>query len=428
MDNSNMKYNVRDVPKKWWEWLLYPLQILLSVFVATVLIANICGTPISSCLLGACLGTLVYQIITKFRSPVFISSCGATVSAVCGALALNAAGNNYLMVFCGGLIILAVYGIFALIVKLTGIKWIDKIFPPTIIGAVTIVIGINLAAFINGYTQVGGAHSDIGILIAVATMLITAVVSHYGKGFMKNIPFLFGIVGGYIIALIFTWCGIKVVDFSSFNNMQWYPDLTFLKWQSSDWSWANLGRTCLFFIPVAICALLEHVSDHKVLSNIIGRDLINDPSLHRTLLGDGVASALGTLTCGLPNTSYGESIATIGFSRVASVWVTSVAAVLLGLMSFIGPVSAFIQSIPSCVFGGCAMILYGFIAASGLKTIINNKVDLNNNKNLTIICVILTVGVSGIWLFDAAFSGVALAMILGVVLNLILREKESKIN
>ena len=428
MDNSNMKYNVRDVPKKWWEWLLYPLQILLSVFVATVLIANICGTPISSCLLGACLGTLVYQIITKFRSPVFISSCGATVSAVCGALALNAAGNNYLMVFCGGLIILAVYGIFALIVKLTGIKWIDKIFPPTIIGAVTIVIGINLAAFINGYTQVGGEHSDIGILIAVATMLITAVVSHYGKGFMKNIPFLFGILGGYIIALIFTWCGIKVIDFSSFNNMQWYPDLTFLKWQSSDWSWANLGRTCLFFVPVAICALLEHISDHKVLSNIIGQDLINDPGLHRTLLGDGVASALGTLTCGLPNTSYGESIATIGFSRVASVWVTSVAAVLLGLMSFIGPVSAFVQSIPSCVFGRCAMILYGFIAASGLKTIINNKVDLNNNKNLTVICVILTVGVSGIWLFDAAFSGVALAMILGVVLNLILREKEPKIN
>ena len=428
MDNSNMKYNVRDVPKKWWEWLLYPLQILLSVFVATVLIANICGTPISSCLLGACLGTLVYQIITKFRSPVFISSCGATVSAVCGALALNAAGNNYLMVFCGGLIILAVYGIFALIVKLTGIKWIDKIFPPTIIGAVTIVIGINLAAFINGYTQIGGEHSDIGILIAVATMLITAVVSHYGKGFMKNIPFLFGILGGYIISLIFTWCGVKVVDFSSFNNMQWYPDLTFLKWQSSDWSWANLGRTCLFFVPVAICALLEHISDHKVLSNIIRQDLINDPGLHRTLLGDGVASALGTAVCGLPNTTYGESIATIGFSRVASVWVISVAAGLLGLMSFLGPVSAFIQSIPSCVFGGCAMILYGFIAASGLKTIINNKVDLNNNKNLTVICVILTVGVSGIWLFDAAFSGVALAMILGVVLNLILREKEPKIN
>ena len=186
---------------------------------ATVLIANICGTPVSSCLLGACIGTLVYQVITKFRSPIFISSCGATVSAVCGALALNSNGNNSLMVFCGGLIILAIYSIFALIVKFTGVKWIDKIFPPTIIGAVTIVIGINLAAFINRYTQIGGSHNDISILIAIATMLITAVVSHYGKGFMKNIPFLFGILGGYLIALIFTWCGVKIVNFDSFNNM-----------------------------------------------------------------------------------------------------------------------------------------------------------------------------------------------------------------
>lgn len=423
--SNQLKYDIKDKPKKWWEWILYPLQQLLSVFVATVLIANICGTPVSSCLLGACIGTLVYQIITKFRSPIFISSCGATVSAVCGALALNSNGNNYLMVFFGGLIILAIYSIFALIVKFTGVKWIDKIFPPTIIGAVTIVIGINLAAFINGYTQIGGLHNDIGILIAIATMLITAAVSHYGKGFMKNIPFLFGILGGYIISLIFTWCGVKIVDFSSFNHMTWYPDLTFLKWQSSDWSWVNLGKTCLFFVPVAVCALLEHMSDHKVLSNIIGHDLINDPGLHRTLLGDGIASAIGTAVCGLPNTSYGESVACTGFSRVASVYVISIAAAILGLLSFIGPVQAFVQSIPSCVFGGCAMILYGFIAASGLKTIINNRVDLDNNKNLIIICVILTVGVSGIWLFDAAFSGVALAMVLGVILNLILVEKKN---
>ena len=347
------------------------------------------------------------------------------------------------MVFCGGLIILAVYGIFALIVKFTGVKWIDKIFPPTIIGAVTLVIGVNLATFIFKY--VGGqiiagdnytagqviynyfkSVPSVQVLIAIATMIITAVVSHYGKGFMKNIPFLFGILGGYLIALIFTWCGIKIVNFDSFNNMTWYPDLTFLKWQSSDWSWANLGKTCLFFIPVAVCALLEHISDHKVLSNIIGHDLINDPGLHRTLLGDGIASAIGTAICGLPNTSYGESVACTGFSRVASVYVISIAAGILGLLSFIGPVQAFVQSIPSCVFGGCAMILYGFIAASGLKTIINNKVDLDNNKNLIIICVILTVGVSGIFLFDAAFSGVALAMVLGVILNLILVERKPK--
>lgn len=423
--SNELKYDIKDKPKKWWEWILYPLQQLLSVFVATVLIANICGTPVSSCLLGACIGTLVYQIITKFRSPIFISSCGATVSAVCGALALNSNGNNYLMVFCGGLIILAIYSIFALIVKFTGVKWIDKIFPPTIIGAVTIVIGINLAAFINGYTQIDGSHNNIGILISIATMLITAAVSHYGKGFMKNIPFLFGILGGYVISLIFTWCGIKIVDFSSFNNMTWYPDLTFLKWQSSDWSWANLGKTCLFFVPVAVCALLEHMSDLAVLSNILQRDLITDPGLDKTLIGDGLASAIGTAICGLPNTTYGESIATIGFSRVASVWVISVAAILLGLMSFIGPVQAFIQSIPGCVFGGCAMILYGYIASSGLRTIMNNKVDLENNKNLIVICVVLTIGVSGIFLFDTAFSGVALAMVVGVITNIVLGFKRN---
>ena len=419
-----LKYGIKDKPKKWYEWILYPLQQLLAVFVATVLIANLCGTPVSACLLGACVGTLVYQIITGFKSPMFISSCGATVSAVCGALALNETNNNYLMVFCGGLIILAVYGIFALIIHCVGTKWMTKIFPPTIVGAVTLVIGLDLAKFIAGYTQIGGAHSDIGIIIAIITMIIVAVVSHYGKGFMKNIPFLFGLIGGFVVALIFTLCGKNIVNFDAFKNMQWYPDLTFLQWTKNDWSWINLGRTTLYFVPVAICALLEHYSDHKVLSNIIGTDLTTEPGLDKTLLGDGVASALGTAICGLPNTSYGESIATTGFSKVASVYVISIAAGVLGLMSFIAPVSAFVQSIPSCVLGGCAMILYGFIAASGLKTIINNKVDLENNKNLLVVCVILTVGVSGIYLFDAAFSGVSLAMVLGVILNLILQEKK----
>lgn len=425
MNNNNLLYGIRDVPNKWYEWVIFTAQQVLAVFVATVLIANICGTPVSSCLLGACIGTIVYQVITKFKSPMFISSCGATVSAVCGALALNATNDNYLMVFCGGLIILAVYGIFAAIVKFTGIKTINKIFPPAIVGAVTMVIGLNLATFINGYTQIAAMHNDWAIVVAIVTMLITAVVAHYGKGFMKNVPFLFGLVGGFIFALILTWCGIQLVSFDAFNNMTWYPDLTFLKWRIDDWSLINLGKTALYFIPVAVCALLEHYSDSKTLSNIIGTDLTVDPGLHRTLLGDGVASAVGTAVCGLPNTSYGESIATTGFSKVASVWVITAAAATLGVLSLVGPIQAFVQTIPSCVFGGCAMILYGYIAASGLRTLINNRVDLNDNKNLIVVSVILTVGVSGIWLFDAAFSGVALAMVLGTLLNLILRVKHN---
>lgn len=329
------------------------------------------------------------------------------------------------MVFCGGLIILAIYAIFALIVKLTGTSIINKIFPPSIVGSVTIVIGLNLAKFILTYVSVDGEVQYYTVLIAIFTMLITALVSRYGKGFIKNIPFLFGIIGGYLLSLILTLTtDLKIVDFSVFSNMQWYPDLTFLQWRSSDWSFANLGRTALYFVPVGICALLEHYSDHKVLSNIIGTDLTRNPGLHRTLLGDGVASAIGTAVCGLPNTSYGESIATTGFSRVASVWIITCAAVLLGAMSFIAPVTAFVQSIPACVFGGCAMILYGYIASSGLKTIINNKIDLEDNKNLIIISVILTVGVSGIFLFDNAFAGVSLAMVLGVILNLLLRSSK----
>lgn len=435
---AQMIYGVRDCPKKWYEWVVFALQQLLAIFVATVLIANICGTPISSCLLGASIGTLIYQVITKFKSPMFISSCGATVSAVCGALALNEAGNNYLMVFIGGLVILAIYGLFALIVKLTGVKTITKIFPPAIIGAVTIVIGLNLSKFLVSYLGQGAVDftptsvaAILAVVCALVTMFTTALVSHYGKGFIKNIPFLFGLLVGYLLALVFTLTGAaKLVDFSPFEHMTWYPDLTFLQWRGSDWSWANLGRTVLYFVPVAICALLEHYSDHKVLSNIIDQDLTEEPGLHRTLLGDGVASAVGTALCGLPNTSYGESIATTGFSKVASVWVITAAAVFLGLLSFIGPVSALIQTIPSAVFGGCAMILYGFIAASGLKTIITNKVDLEDSRNLIIISVVLTVGVSGIIFLDAAFGGVSLAMVLGVILSLILKPKEnaSKIN
>lgn len=422
---NNLKYDIRDIPKKWYEWIIFTLQQVLAVFVATTLIANICGTPISSCLLGACFGTLIYQVITKFRSPMFISSCGATVSAVCGALALNASGNNYLMVFCGGLIIMAIYALFALIIKLTGTSFMNKVFPPAIVGSVTIVIGLNLAKFILTYVSVGGEVKSYTVLIAIFTMLITAIVSKYGKGFIKNIPFLFGIVGGYLLSLIITLTtDLDIVNFEAFSNMQWYPDLTFLQWSSSDWSFANLGRTALYFIPVGICALLEHYSDHKVLSNIIGTDLTETPGLHKTLLGDGVASAVGTAVCGLPNTSYGESIATTGFSKVASVWVITAAAITLGIMSFIAPITAFVQSIPSCVFGGCAMILYGYIAASGLKTIINSKVDLEDNKNLIVVSVILTVGVSGIFLFDAAFAGVSLAMVLGVILNLLLRKNQ----
>ena len=424
---KNLIYDIHESPKTIKEWILYAVQQLLAVFVATVLIANICGTPISSCFLGGALGTLIYQLITRFKSPMFISNSGATVSAVIGALALPAVGDkNYIMIAVGGLVIALIYSAIALIIKKKGVAAINKVFPPTIVGAVTIVIGANLATFIPTYVQVNGVYNLWGIAVAVATMLVIAISSHYFKGFLKTIPFLIGLIFGYVMCLVLEAFGVRIIDWSAFSNIKWYPDLAFLKWNIEDISMSNIIQTVLLFAPVAICALLEHYSDHKVLSNIIGTDLTETPGLDKTLVGDGVASAVGTVVCGLPNTSYGESIATTGFSRVASVKVVSLAAIMMGILSFIGPVQAFIQSIPSCVFGGCAMILYGYIACSGLKTIMREKTDLDDNKNLIIVSVILTVGIGGLVVTFGTFNlaGVALSMILGVILNLVLRTKK----
>ena len=418
-----MIYGIKDRPKTFKEWSLYTLQQVCAVIVATLLISTICGTPYSSCLFGACLGTIIYQLITGFMSPMFISSCGATVSAVCGALALPGVSNkNYLMVAVGGFIVMLIYAAFGFIIKKGGIEKLEKLFPPTIIGAVTIVIGLNLSKFLVTYTN---NSSTWEMIIAISTLIVIAIASHYFKGFAKTIPFLFGLAFGYTLSLILTLTGVApIIDFSKFDvsTWSWYPDFSFMHWNSGDFSWSNVVSVILLFVPVSICALLEHYSDHKCLSNIIGTDLTVDPGLDRTLVGDGVASAVGTVVCGLPNTSYGESIATTGFSRVASVWIITAGAAFLILMSFLAPVNAFIQTIPSCVFGGCAMILYGYIAASGLKTLIRSKADLEDNKNLIIVSVILTTGVSGIFFLSQSFAGVSLAMVFGVILNLILKE------
>lgn len=451
-ENKNLIYDTHEHPKKWHEWLLYAVQMLMAVFVATILISNICGTPVDAGLLGACLGTLTYQLITKFKSPVFISNSGATVSAVIGALAL---GNmpNYFAVFIGGLIICIIYAIFAFVIKWRGIDAINKLFPPYIVGPITIVIGLNLATFIFGYVGgvnvldvlkdgniIGAMHSvvnPINLLVAIATMIVIALTSHYFKGFLKTIPFLIGLIFGFIVCLVLELTipslafgqldgnPATIIELlSQINGPFRIPEFAFLHWSVEGFSWTTLLDILLLFAPVAVCALCEHYSDHAVMSNIIGHDLTKDPGLHKTLLGDGVASAVGTIFGGQPNTSYGESTAMVGFSRVASVKVVSLAAIMMGLLAFIEPVQVFISAIPSCVFGGCAMILYGYIACSGIKTLMRNKVDLEDNKKLIITSVILTVGVSGVFLFSQSFAGVSLAMVLGVLLNLILRNKK----
>ena len=277
-------------------------------------------------------------MVTQGKSPIFISSCGATCSAVIGALAIGN-GNNYSAVIIGGIVICVIYTLFALIIKKIGIDVFNRIFPSYIVGAITIVIGLNLATFIPTYVSVNNEHSNVGILVAIFSMLVTALSSHYFKGFMKMIPFLIGLICGYILSIIITLTtSIKLIDFSIFNNISLFaiPDFTFKYIKPI--SFTEVIQVIVIFTPVAICALLEHYSDHKVLSNIIGTDLTENPGLDKTLIGDGLASLIGTILCGLPNTSYGESIATIGFSKVASRKVVTVAALMLGVMSFIVPI------------------------------------------------------------------------------------------
>ena len=427
--NSNsLIYDTHESPRTIKEWVLYAVQMLMAVFVATVLISNICGTPVDAGLLGACLGTLTYQLITRFKSPVFISNSGATVSAVIGALALGTS-PNYFAVFIGGLIVLAVYSIFAFVIKWRGIDAINKLFPPYIVGPITIVIGLNLAGFIPTYVGLGGAASNTNLIVAIVVMLVVALSSHYFKGFLKTIPFLIGLGVGFATCLMLELGGVTdygiITNLRGVNGVFNLPDVTFAKWSLKDFDVKMLIDVIILFVPVSVCALCEHYSDHAVMSNIIGHDLTKDPGLDRTLIGDGTASVIGTIFGGQPNTSYGESTAMVGFSRVASVKVVSLAAIMMGILAFIEPVQVLINAIPSCVFGGCAMILYGYIACSGLKTLMRNKVDLEDSKNLIVTSVILTVGVSGVYLFTQSFAGVSLAMVLGVLLNLILRSKKA---
>lgn len=419
-----MLYDINDkLPAK--RLVVAALQQVIACFVATILIPQICGVPIAPAMLGAALGTLLYQLITKGQSPMFISSSGAFVAAVIGALALGSA-PNYMAVFIGGLIVCIVYFAVGLAINHFGTAWINKLLPPVVIGPIVAVIGLNLATFLPTYFQINNQYSLTGFALGMLTLLITALISHYGKGFIKNLPFLIAILIVYAFAAILTVCGKKIIDFSVFNGVQLFklPDFAFSKFKAFDWT--LLPQILLLFLPLSIVTLCEHTSDHKALSAVINTDLTQKPGLGYTLMGDGAATALGCLIGAMPNTSYGESVGTTGFSKICSKYVISLAAIIMGVAAFIGPLQAFLVSIPSSIFGGCAAVLYGYITLSGIRTIKDNNIDLGNNKNVTIIASVLTLGVSGaVCNFGVVSIGTtALAMIVGVGLNLILKEKK----
>ena len=438
----NLVYGIKDRPK-FGQMLVFAFQQVLAILAATIAVPAIVGNGMSAsaALFGAGVGTIIYQLFTKFRSPVFLGSSFAFIGPMSAAFGgAVSAGAGFAGLIFGAAFAALVYVIISLVVKFAGVKWIDKLMPPVVIGPTVALIGLSLAGAaindvfsygakttfgISSYFQMGTA-AWASLACAMVTLFVVVLVSTYGKKMAKLIPFIIGILAGYAVAAIFTLCGIPVVDFTLFKNMSIVdvPVFTFMEAMKGvkDIDGGYIATIIMAYVPVAFVVFAEHLADHKNLSSIIGQDLLEEPGLHRTLLGDGVGSVAGAIFGGCPNTTYGESVGCVAITRNASVVTITTAAVMCLVISFFGPFVAFLDSIPGCVMGGVCITLYGFIACSGLKMI--QKVDLNQNKNLFVTAVILITGIGGMAMDIGGIyiSTTACALILGIITNLALNK------
>ncbi len=455
-------YDIKDKPK-FPNLIVYAVQQLLAIMAATLVVPIIIGNGMqpAAALFGAGVGTLVYVLFTKASSPVFLGSSfaflGSMAAAFAGAVSAQA---GYAGIIIGAAFAGLVYVALALIVKLVGVDWIDKLMPKQVIGPTVAIIGLSLAGNAVGDLQTGkymvetvtqsivdgqivdvvGSASSANPLVAVfcglVTLFVTMVCSTYGKKSIKLIPFIIGILSGYAVAAVLTVIGIKtnndaikLIDFSVFSGISLFtlPEFTFLTAIKGikEIDGAYIGTLAAAYLPVAFVVFAEHIADHKNISSIIEKDLLKEPGLHRTLLGDGVGSMVGAFFGGCPNTTYGESVACVAITGNASVYTIITAAVGAILISFLEPFVAFVDSIPSCVMGGVCMALYGFIAVSGLKMIKN--VDLEDNRNLFTVSVILIAGIGGLTLSfgNITVTSIACALILGVITNIVLGKKKA---
>ena len=462
----NLIYNVKDKPK-FGQTIVFAFQQLLAIMAATIAVPAIVGNGMSAsaALFGAGVGTLVYQLFTKFRSPVFLGSSfaflGSMFAAFGGAASME---MGYLGLVIGAAFAALVYVVIAIIVKIAGVKWIGKLMPAVVIGPIVAIIGLSLAGnavgdmvkgdvgpYVDGVLQ-PVASPYVALVCALVTLFVVILCSTYGSKRVRLVPFIIGIIAGYAVALVFTLTGnaqnidaFKIIDFTPFKTLfadgvkfttfLSVPDMTIFKaWNGfKTLTPAYVSTIAVAYIPVAFVVFAEHIADHKNLSTIIGKDLLTDPGLSNTLLGDGIGSFAGAIFGGCPNTTYGESIGCVAITGNASVISITAAAVLAMIASFISPFVAFLDSIPACVMGGVCMTLYGFIAVSGLKML--QPVDLNENRNLFVVSVILIAGVGGLALEFTLSGGqvikittVACALILGIITNLMLsgRKKGDK--
>jgi len=413
---DNLIYKIDESPKTLKEYLLYGAQQCLSILTATILISTICGTNVAAGFVGAGVATIVFLVLTGFKAPLFFSNSGSTCAAVITALAL---GHDYTGVILGGVTICVMNTCAALITKKAGSGWVNKLLPPVVSGTIVTIIGLNLAGFCATYVGMGVEGELKRVIVAFCTMLITVCTMHYSKGMLKTLPFLVGALGGYLISIIF-----GLVDFSVFKDISLItlPDFAFKHIDFKLFDWATLPTIIVTFGAVNLANLGEHISDILAVSTVVREDLTEKVGLHKTFLGDGIADLIGTFIGGQPTTTYSESLSTIAVSRVASTKVILVSAVMTVLLGFFGPLQTLIISIPDCVFGGIALVAYGMIAASGVRIL--TTVDFNKQRNVIITATMLTIGVSGVAFNIGQFTlgAIALAMVSGLVINLLLKE------
>ena len=401
------------------QWFFLSFQHVFAMFGATILVPILTGFPISVALFASGIGTLLYTLCTKAKVPVYLGSSFAYITAV--QLAVESMGGDVSASQTGLMLVGLIYVLAAAIIKKTGKEWLEKLLPPVVIGPMIAVIGLGLAgsAVSNAGFVAGGDIKPM--IVALVTFLVAALISTKAKGFLKIVPFLCAIVVGYVLAF-----ALGIVDLSGIESAKWFavPEFMF-PFKVGNFKSYNLyfGPETMAILPVAIVTISEHIGDHTVLGKICGKNFLDKPGLHRTLIGDGLATALSAFLGGPANTTYGENTGVIGLTRIASVYVTCGAASIAILLSFCGKVSAVISSIPTCVLGGMSILLYGVIASNGLRVLIDNKVDFSKQRNLIIASAMLVIGLGGAILplgGSATLSGTALSAIVGIVLNLIL--------
>ncbi len=437
----NLIYGIHDKPK-FGQMLLFAFQQVLAILAATILVPAIIGNGMSqsAALFGAGVGTIVYQLFTKFRSPVFLGSSFAFINSMFAAFAGAASASaGYAGLIIGAIFAGLVYVVIAIVVKFVGVNWINKLMPPVVIGPTVALIGLSLAVNAVNDLKVGKVMVDgvsacspyVALICGIITLFAIFAFSVYGKGMTKLIPFVLGILVGYVVASIFTVIGIatnnmalQVINFAAFKDMQIFaiPDFSFVEALKGvkEIDGAFFATIAVAYVPVAFVVFAEHIADHKNLSSIIGSDLLEEPGLHRTLLGDGIGSMAGAFFGGCPNTTYGESVGCVAITRNASVVTITTAAIMCLVISFFGPFVTFLASIPNCVMGGVCVALYGFIAVSGLKMI--QKVNLGASKNLFVVSAILIPGIGGLSISfgEVKLTTIACALILGIITNVLL--------